>query len=63
MYMDDDARMLAHGLRLVTRHVASTYVTRFLYDAVPTSKTGLPRGRLVLVTSPKRERYHVSIFH
>jgi hypothetical protein len=49
-------------LRLILLgRVSLTYVTRFLYDAVPISKTGIPRGRLVLVTSPKREKYHVSI--
>ncbi len=49
--------LLAHSSRACFLDVCH----QFLYDAVPTSKTGLPLGRLVLVTSPKRERYHVSI--
>jgi hypothetical protein len=33
---------------------------RFLLDAVATEKIGLPLGQMVMVTSPRRDRYKVS---
>jgi hypothetical protein len=33
---------------------------RFLLDAIATEKIGLPLGQMVMVTSPRRDRYKVS---